>query len=355
MPSISLCMIVKNEERNLPRCLDSVQDLVDEIVIVDTGSSDATRAAALRYTHRVYDFTWRDDFAAARNFAFDQGTMDYLMWLDADDVLEEADRERFRREKAGLDPAVDVVMMPYHTAFDGTGAPAFTCERERLVRREAGLRWEGEVHEVIAPTGRVAHWTAAVSHRKTGPGDPDRNLRIYEGLLAAGKALSPRARFYYARELSAHGREEEAAAQLELFLSDGRGWVENALQACLDLAGCYERLGREEDAFSALVRGLWYGPPRPEACCELGRFFFRREDWLSAAYWYGRALDAPDWGEPGGFKQPGCRDYIPLLQLCVCHYHLGDRALAAEYNERAGAVQPDSAAVAFNRGFFARV
>ena len=318
MPSISLCMIVKNEERNLPRCLDSVQDLVDEIVIVDTGSSDATRAAALRYTHRVYDFTWRDDFAAARNFAFDQGTMDYLMWLDADDVLEEADRER-------------------------------------LVRREAGLRWEGEVHEVIAPTGRVAHWTAAVSHRKTGPGDPDRNLRIYEGLLAAGKALSPRARFYYARELSAHGREEEAAAQLELFLSDGRGWVENALQACLDLAGCYERLGREEDAFSALVRGLWYGPPRPEACCELGRFFFRREDWLSAAYWYGRALDAPDWGEPGGFKQPGCRDYIPLLQLCVCHYHLGDRALAAEYNERAGAVQPDSAAVAFNRGFFAGV
>ena len=188
MPSISLCMIVKNEERNLPRCLDSVQDLVDEIVIVDTGSSDATRAAALRYTHRVYDFTWRDDFAAARNFAFDQGTMDYLMWLDADDVLEEADRERFRREKAGLDPAVDVVMMPYHTAFDGTGAPAFTCERERLVRREAGLRWEGEVHEVIAPTGRVAHWTAAVSHRKTGPGDPDRNLRIYEGLLAAGRS-----------------------------------------------------------------------------------------------------------------------------------------------------------------------
>ena len=70
MPSISLCMIVKNEERNLPRCLDSVQDLVDEIVIVDTGSSDATRAAALRYTHRVYDFTWRDDFAAARNFSF---------------------------------------------------------------------------------------------------------------------------------------------------------------------------------------------------------------------------------------------------------------------------------------------
>lgn len=63
-------------------------------VIVDTGSSDATRAAALRYTHRVYDFTWRDDFAAARNFAFDQGTMDYLMWLDADDVLERPTRER---------------------------------------------------------------------------------------------------------------------------------------------------------------------------------------------------------------------------------------------------------------------
>lgn len=65
MITISLCMIVKNEERILARCLDSVKDLVDEIIIVDTGSADATRRIAQTYTDRVYDFTWIDDFSAA--------------------------------------------------------------------------------------------------------------------------------------------------------------------------------------------------------------------------------------------------------------------------------------------------
>ena len=69
MITISLCMIVKNEERVLKRCLDSVRDLVDEIIIVDTGSTDATKRIAAGYTDKIYDFTWNDDFSAARNFA----------------------------------------------------------------------------------------------------------------------------------------------------------------------------------------------------------------------------------------------------------------------------------------------
>ena len=95
MVSISLCMIVKNEEDVLERCLDSVADLVDEIVIVDTGSTDSTREIAARYTDKIFDFPWRDDFAAARNESFAHASMDYCMWLDADDVLLEADRAAF--------------------------------------------------------------------------------------------------------------------------------------------------------------------------------------------------------------------------------------------------------------------
>ena len=70
MITISLCMIVKNEEKILARCLDSVADLMDEIIIVDTGSADRTKDIAARYTKHIYDFQWVDDFSAARNYAF---------------------------------------------------------------------------------------------------------------------------------------------------------------------------------------------------------------------------------------------------------------------------------------------
>ena len=70
MIRISACLIVKNEEAVLERCLDSIRDLVEEIIIVDTGSTDRTKEIAANYTEKVYDFAWVDDFAAARNFAF---------------------------------------------------------------------------------------------------------------------------------------------------------------------------------------------------------------------------------------------------------------------------------------------
>ena len=103
MISVSLCMIVKNEEDVLARCLESVSGLVDEIVIVDTGSADRTREIAEQFTSRVYDFAWIDDFAAARNYAFSLAEKDYCMWLDADDVLLEADRAALETLKETLD------------------------------------------------------------------------------------------------------------------------------------------------------------------------------------------------------------------------------------------------------------
>ena len=95
MDTISLCMIVRDEEPVLIRCLESAAGLYDELVIVDTGSADRTREIARGYTDKVYDFPWVDDFSAARNFAFERASMHYCMWLDADDVIPEDQRDRF--------------------------------------------------------------------------------------------------------------------------------------------------------------------------------------------------------------------------------------------------------------------
>ena len=246
MITISLCMIVKNEEEVLARCLDSAAAVADEIVIVDTGSTDKTREIAERYTDKVYSFAWRDDLAAARNVAFSHAERDFILWLDADDVLREEDADRWLALKASLALTTDIVMAPYHTAFDGEGKPSFTYYRERLIRNGKGYRWQGRIHEVIAPVGTILYTEAAVCHRKLKPGDPDRNLRIFETALAQGETLDARQQYYYARELYYHGRYAAAEKVLTGFLSRGDGWVENQIGACQLLAYCDYALGREE-------------------------------------------------------------------------------------------------------------
>ena len=156
MVSVSLCMIVKDEEAVLSRCLTSVGDFADEIIIVDTGSKDRTKEIAGRFTDKIYDFAWRDDFAAARNFAFEKGTGDYLFWLDADDVIPREELTKLMDLKASLEePLPDVVMMNYAVGFDESGRPVFSFFRERMIKRGPNAVWQGRIHEVIPPFGTV--------------------------------------------------------------------------------------------------------------------------------------------------------------------------------------------------------
>lgn len=353
MPTISLCMIVKNEEEVLARCLTSVAGLVDEIIIVDTGSTDRTRSIAEEFTDKVYDFAWIDDFAAARNFAFSKAGMDYCMWLDADDILREDDRERILELKRSIAPEVDVVMMRYHTAFDQDGTPIFSYYRERLIRNVHRPLWSGAVHEAVSPFGTVIYSEAAVTHQKAGRGDPDRNLRIFEKRVAEGVELVPREQFYYARELYYHQRYEDAVRVLEAFLAEGKGWVENQIEACRVLAYCRYALHEDRKALQALVGSLEYDKARAEACCEVGKHFLDRMEYRRAAFWYELALSCERDDSSGAFVTPDAYGYLPCIQLCVCWFYLGQKEKAQAYNERAGGYKPGDAAYLFNKALFA--
>ena len=352
MVSVSLCMIVKNEEDVLERCLKSVADLVDEIILVDTGSTDRTREIAARFTDQVFDFPWQDDFSAARNESFSHASMDYCMWLDADDILLEADQKAFLALKETLEPTVSVVMAPYHTGFDESGHVTFSYYRERLIKNRAGMVWAGAVHEAVSPAGKIQYADFAVTHRKVHPSDPDRNLRIYQAQLAAGKELDPRQQFYYGRELYYHRRWKEALEVFEQFLKEGRGWVENNIDACCHCAYCHRELGHDQAALTALFRSFLYDHPRAEICCEIGLWFFQREQYQQAAYWYALALTCSRDDRRGGFVSPDCYGYLPCIQLCVCYSRLGDQKRAEAFNELAATYKPDSPAVLHNRALF---
>lgn len=352
MITISLCMIVKNEEDVIDRCLKSVADLVDEIIIVDTGSTDRTKEIAGNYTKQVYDFEWIDDFAAARNFSFSKSKCSYSMWLDADDVMLEDDRKAFMQLKEETEASTDVVMMRYNTGFDAKGNVTFSYYRERIIKNNVGMQWASAVHEVIATMGRVIYSECAVTHRKMHPSDPDRNLLIFEKLIEKGRKLDPRQQFYYGRELYYHKRFADAIRVFEAFLEEDAGWVENKIDACKHCSYCQYGLGHDNDAVQALFRSFVCDLPRAEMCCDIGRHFFDRERYWQAVYWYERALACERKDDRGGFVSPDDYGYTPCIQMCVCYSRMGKLEEAIAYNERAAAYKPGAEAVAKNRIYF---
>ncbi len=352
MITISLCMIVKNEQDVIARCLESAKEIADEIIIVDTGSCDKTVEIASRYTKNIYYFEWIDDFAAARNFSFSKATKEYILWLDADDVIEQKDKKEFLKLKNTLSHNIDVVMLLYHVAFDQNNNAIHSYYRERLLKRKPDLKWLGAVHEAIPPKGNVAYSSIAISHRKLHPSDPDRNIRIFEKLLSEGKELEPRQQFYYARELYYHKRYEEAISLFEQFLYEGKGWIENNISACIDLANCYKKINQQQKALLSLYHSFLYDIPRGEVCCEIGELFLKCQQYKTAIFWFETAANQKPDISSGGFFTTDCYDYIPYLQLCVCYDKLGDYKTAAMYNQKAKQCKPNDMVVLQNENYF---
>lgn len=353
--SVSLCLIVKNEEDYLERCLSSIADLVEEIVIVDTGSTDRTKEVASAFTERIFDFPWIDDFSAARNYSFRWATQDYIMWVDADDVLKEEDRIQFRALKENLPPDIDSVTMLYHLGRDEFGNSTFSLRRNRLVRREARFRWIGAVHEYLEVGGKILNSDISIEHLGTNkPRDSKRNLSIFQKQLASGKELTPRDQYYYANELKDHGLFREASSYYETFLLGGKGWIEDNIAACGRLADCYHALGDAKSGMEATLKTLIYDTPRPETCCRIGNYFLDKNHYNAAIVWYKMALDLPLPANFSGFNNPAYSTWLPHLKLCFCYDKLGRYELASQHNELALTYRPADTALLANRSYFAQ-
>ncbi|MBR3797051.1 MAG: glycosyltransferase [Clostridia bacterium] len=351
---LSLCMIVKNEEKSLGACLESVKDAVDEIVIVDTGSSDGTKAVAARYTDRVLDVTWTDDFSAARNASMEAATKPFILWLDADDVLDPPESEKLAALKARLGDHVDAVMMPYHYGFSPDGSPALVFDRERIVRRAAGFAFEGAVHEVMAVSGHVIREEIIVRHTGShGESSNRRNLAIYRRLLERGTPMTARDWYYYARELKSAGEYAEALNAFDRFLAMD-GWLENRLDAQIGKGECHRALGDGHAAKAAYFTAMAQGTPRAEALCAMGECLLEEGNLPAAAFWYRAALQCDLPADPRAFVFPDAYGYVPLMQLCVIYDRLGDSARASRMNEQALLLHPGDAAALSNRAYFAQ-
>jgi glycosyltransferase involved in cell wall biosynthesis len=221
-PTISLAIIAKNEERNLPRLLESVKDCFDEIVVVDTGSTDKTREIAASSGCELYDFTWVDDFSKARNFAFSKATSDYVMWLDCDDALK--NREAFIKWRDHAMAHADCWLATYHYAVDKDLNPIISFVRERVFKRTLEPKWQYALHEgvILKPEWSRQYATPwSVNHLRDEEdmkADRSRNIRLIEKMVQDGN-IDGRMQFYYGKELYEIGRIHEAIPAFEKALT----------------------------------------------------------------------------------------------------------------------------------------
>ncbi|MEK4514793.1 glycosyltransferase [Paenibacillus sp. FSL H8-0122] len=154
---LSLCMIVHNEERWLDNCLRSIREAVDEIIIVDTGSTDRTRKIAEDFGAAVYDYPWQDNFSEARNYSLEQATGDWVLWLDADEEVRSGDAMNVRQVLQT--DAETILLAGIHLfSYYGENPPdrqrAHGMNQVRMFRRESGFRFRGSVHEQLHLPGR---------------------------------------------------------------------------------------------------------------------------------------------------------------------------------------------------------
>ena len=160
-PMISLCMIVKDEEKFLENCLESVKNCVDEIIVVDTGSTDRTIEIARSFDAHVYQHPWENDFSKHRNQSLSHAHGDWIFWIDADEVLEPGGGEIIREgvRNDGIDSLI-VTMVCY---FENRTRESWN-NSIKLFKKDTGIHFEGSVHNQVVGCRRTKFCPAKIYH-----------------------------------------------------------------------------------------------------------------------------------------------------------------------------------------------
>ena len=330
--TISLCMIVKNEEKVLRRCLDSIRDLMDEMIIVDTGSTDRTKEIAAEYTDKVYDFTWTGDFSEARNFSFSKAKCDYIYAADADEVLDEENREKFRILKETLVSEVEIVQMYYGNQLSHGTVYNYDKElRPKLFKRLRNFCWIEPVHETVRLLPVVFDSDIEITHlpERSHAG---RDMEIFAGMTDKGQLLSKRLANMYAKELLISGTEKELKKAEDYFtrLADGEETEPDQMKEAVCVV---VRAARMRGDFLKMYRYAMKDVASEgvsEVCYELGEYYFAQGEYQEAAIWFYNAAY-----ETQSILNIHCSSDLPLKGLARCYEKMGMPEQAKEYERAA--------------------
>ena len=351
MPSLSLCIIAKDEEKFLLDCLSSVQGIVDEIVVCDTGSQDRTREIARSAGAILIEHTWTDDFSAARNAALKASSGTHILVLDADERLMSG-AKRVLREALSQD--WDLALLPLHNASTLTASEEEVRSGQarrgepvmlpRLFRRSDDLCWEGVIHE--SPTGwltraprRVIELDAHILHFGAVPelrqarGKRTRNVALLEQRTQV-EPKNPQVWAYLAGEYLHQGKVAEAEEAVE------QGWqaalrlkqkkLRPDLVQLITLRAHMQLGGDLEGVAATMDQARTWGVRHPNFCL-LEAIALRQLPNPEPAHAARLLEEALSW--KGALKQepiPGARGWASQMQLAELRLGMGELDAASQ-------------------------
>lgn len=330
-------MIVKNEEEQLFDCLNSLKPIADEIIVVDTGSTDRTKAIAAEFTDKIYDFKWIDDFSAARNFAFSKATMDYIYTADADEVIDDKNIALFKQVKQVLLPEIEIVQMYYLNLMETN--TAYNSKRElrpKLFKRLRNFEWINPIHETVRLMPNVYDSDIEIQHLAKGS-HAKRDFMTFQKALKKGMRLDKVLHSMYAKELFIAGDSEDFKEAYDFFKESYNDKSRSAdeKQEAVCILARNARINGNTAEFLSFVLPAAISNPCSEICIEIGDYFFENKRYSDALCWYHDGIY-----ETNAVISIYSKGKDSLNKLSLCYRFLGDDESADYYSFEANEWEP---------------
>ena len=337
MNSLSVCLITKDEEHNIGDCLDSIREIVDEMILVDTGSHDNTIAIAAGRGAKVFELPWRDNFAAAKNETLRHATGDWILAMDADERLSSVSRNKIRQLL--IDPTYQAYMLqlrcPYKQGNSIQGIS--TGLAIRLFKNNIGLRYHGRIHERICTSTRrgkilVANTNIIIDH--LGYQD-NLEAKYLRNLSLAGRQKTKHdafSRYDMARMLTGLGQYAEAARQLQrgMEFTGAAAWLRGQMYVLHGDLLMYVN-GDNAEACASWHQAMDIEPKMVAPRLRMGRYYYHLGDFKAASSQFESIVELLSLGSLRGVASDDeCTLAEAYASLAACYARSGHREEAAD-------------------------
>lgn len=282
--NISLCLIVRNEEEKITKCLESFRSLCDEIVVVDTGSTDDTIDLAEKFGAKIFLFSWIDNFSAARNFAIEKATGDWIMMIDADYLIDEDTAEKLKKDLEHLPENIEGVMLPCLLQPYGTHA----IYKPAIWKKSLDAKYKLAVHEYLdlskEQLSRFIRLECPVRHTQPLK-NFQRNIDILTKEIEKDPE-NPRYIYYLGQDNQHNGNYAEAKKWYGKFTELTGTSRDERHRAWVNIGVCCEQLGDENSAIAAYEKGIEINPAFIDPYLLLGKIMEKRNAIEDAVGYY---------------------------------------------------------------------